>query len=133
MDGLSVAASLLSIGAIGCQVAIKLYTLGTQIGTASDRINSISKDVSFTSSILQQLGELMTQNTTDDGTNIFSQIALDTTRASAAICEEIFKAIEQVAKDASEQIRRRGSVVGKIKLSKSEKAKWPFFQPAIEA
>ena len=132
MDGVSVAASLLSIGTIGSQVAIKLYTLASRIGTASDRISSISKDVSFTSSILQQLGELMTQDATDNGTSIFSRVALDTTRASAAMCEEVFNAIEQAAKDASKQVRRRGTNVGKIKLSKFEKAKWPFLQPAIE-
>lgn len=133
MDGLSVAASLVGIGAVGCQVAIKLYSLATQISTASDRISSISNDVSLTSSVLQQLGELMKQRAADDGTSIFSRSGLETTRTSATMCEDIFKAIEQAAKDASEQVRGRGRIVGKIKLSKSEKAKWPFLQPSIEA
>ncbi|KAL8899242.1 MAG: hypothetical protein Q9207_006295 [Kuettlingeria erythrocarpa] len=133
MDGLSVAASLVGIGAVGCQIAIKLYTLATQISTASDRVSSISNDVSLTASVLQQLGELMKQKAADDGTSIFSQSGLETTRTSATMCENIFKAIEQAAKDASEQVRSRGRIIGKIKLSKSEKAKWPFLQPSIEA
>ncbi|KAL8721978.1 MAG: hypothetical protein Q9225_001453 [Loekoesia sp. 1 TL-2023] len=132
MDGVSIAASLVAIGSAGCQIAIKLYTLATQISTASDRISSISNDVSLTSGVLQQLGELMAQKTTDDGTSIFSQGGLETTRTSAAMCENIFKEIEQAAEDASEQIRGRGRLVGKIKLSKFEKAKWPFLQPSIE-
>ncbi|KAL8684224.1 MAG: hypothetical protein Q9218_008373 [Villophora microphyllina] len=134
MDGVSIAASLVGIGAAGCQIAIKLYTLATQISTASDRISSISNDVSLTSGVLQQLGELMTQKSAGDGTTIFSQSGLETTKTSAAMCESIFRDIEQAAKDASTQIRGRSSFVGgKIKLSKSEKAKWPFLQPSIDA
>ncbi|KAL8684340.1 MAG: hypothetical protein Q9224_006421, partial [Gallowayella concinna] len=49
------------------------------------------------------------------------------------MCENIFKEIEQVARDASQQIRGRSKFVGgKIKLSKSEKLKWPFLQPSID-
>ena len=134
MDGISVAASLVGIGAAGCQVAIKLVTLATQISTASDRISSISNDVFLTSGVLQQLGELMTQKVDGDDTSIFSQGGLETTETSAAICETIFKKIENATRDASEQIRGRAKFMGgKIKLSKSEKAKWPFLQPSIEA
>ncbi|KAL9580862.1 MAG: hypothetical protein Q9203_006134 [Teloschistes exilis] len=133
MDGISIAASLLGIGAAGCQVAIKLYTLATQMSTASDRISSISNDVSLTSGVLQQLGELMAQKSTGDGTSIISQSGLETTKTSAAMCQCIFEEIEQAARDASKQIRGRGNFIGgKIKLSKSEKAKWPFLQPSIE-
>lgn len=135
MDGVSVAASLVGIGAVGGQIAIKLYTLAAQISTASDRISSISNDVSLTSSVLQQLGELMNQKAANGGISIFSQSGLETTKTSATMCENIFKTIEQAARDASEQIRGRGRgrIVGKINLSKSEKAKWPFLQPSIEA
>ncbi|KAL8647583.1 MAG: hypothetical protein Q9210_005475 [Variospora velana] len=133
MDGVSIAASLVGIGAAGCQIAIKLYTLATQISTASDRVSSISNDVSLTSGVLQELGEFMTRETANNDTNIFSQSGLETTKRSAAMCENIFKQIEQAVKDASQQIRMRNKFVGKIKLSRSEKAKWPFLQPTIES
>ena len=134
MDGVSIAASLVGIGAAGCQIAIKLHTLATQITTASERISSISNDVSLTAGVLQQLGELMTRKADDDGTTIFSQSGLETTKSSAAMCQRIFKEIEQAAAEASKQIRANASrlVGGKVKLSKSEKAKWPFLQPSIE-
>ncbi|KAL8804874.1 MAG: hypothetical protein Q9200_005642, partial [Gallowayella weberi] len=133
MDGVSVAASLVGISAVGCQISIKLYALATKISTASERISSISNDVSLTSGVLQQLGELMTQKATGDSTTIFSQGGLETTRTSAAMCERIFKKIEEAARDASQQIRgRSNSVGGKIKLSKTEKLKWPFLQPAVD-
>ncbi|KAL8655718.1 MAG: hypothetical protein Q9210_000699 [Variospora velana] len=133
MDGVSIAGSLVSIGAAGCQIAVKLYTLATQINTASERVSSISNDIFLSSGVLQQLGELLTQKTDTDGITIFTQSSLDITRTSASICEKIFKEVEKALKDASEQIRDRRRLAGKIKLSRSEKAKWPFAQPSIEA
>ncbi len=133
MDGVSVAASLVGIGAAGSQIAIKLYTLATQISTASERISSISNDVSLTSGVLQELGEFMTRETTNNDTSIFNRSGLETTKQSAAMCEDIFMQIEQAARDASQQLRTKNKFVGKIKLSRSEKVKWPFLQPNIES
>ncbi|KAL8723796.1 MAG: hypothetical protein Q9181_007192, partial [Wetmoreana brouardii] len=132
MDGVSTAASLIGIGTVGCQIAIKLYTLATQISTASQRVTSISNDVSLTSGVLQELGEFMTSEAAKNGTTIFSKSGLENTKHSAAMCESIFREIDQAARDASEQLRMRDKIIGKIKLSKSEKAKWPFLQPSIE-
>ncbi|KAL8858977.1 MAG: hypothetical protein Q9178_004458 [Gyalolechia marmorata] len=133
MDGVSVAASLVGIGVAGSQIAIKLYTLATQISTASERITSISNDVSLTSGVLQELGEFMTRETANNDTSIFNRSGLETTKQSAAMCDNIFKQIEQAARDASQQLRTKNKFVGKIKLSRSEKAKWPFLQPNIES
>ncbi|KAL8658242.1 MAG: hypothetical protein Q9226_001152 [Calogaya cf. arnoldii] len=133
MEGVSIAASLIGIGAAGSQIALKLYTLATQISTASERISSISNDVSLTSAVIHQLGELMTTKANHDGTTIFSQGGLDTTRTSAAMCETIFKHIERAAREASEQIRGRVRFTGgNVKLSRSEKLKWPFLQPSMD-
>ena len=133
MDGVSVAASVIGIATAGVQVSIKLVTLATQISTASERITSIGNDVSLTSGVLRQLGELMTQKTTDDGMSIFSEGGLETTRASATACERIFLEVEMEAGKASEQIKASKILKGgKIKLSRMEKAKWPFLQPSIE-
>ncbi|KAL8917469.1 MAG: hypothetical protein Q9172_005836 [Xanthocarpia lactea] len=133
MDGVSVAASLVGIGAVGSQIAIKLYTLATQISTASERISSISNDVSLTSGVLQELGEFMTRETANNDTSIFNRSGLEITKQSAAMCENIFKQIEQAARDASQQLRTKNKFVGKVKLSRSEKVKWPFLQPNIES
>lgn len=137
MDGLSVAASIVGIATAGVQISIKLVTLATQISTASGRISAIGYDISLTSGVLHQLGELMTQRTTHDGISIFSQGGLETTRTSSAVCERIFREVEREAKRASEQLRRykpgQGRMSGeKIKLSITERAKWPFLQPNID-
>ncbi len=132
MDGLSVAASIVGIATAGVQVSIKLATLATQISTASDQVTSISYDVSLTSGVLRQLGELLAQNISGDGISIFNQAGLETTRISAAMCERIFQKVEKEAKKASEQIGGAKRLNGNcIKLSRMEKAKWPFLQPGI--
>ena len=133
MDGASVAASIVGLATAGVQISIRLVTLSNQISTASERISSIGNDVSLTSGVLQQLGELMTQKAARDGVSIFSQSGLETTMTSASMCERIFTEIEAKIKAASEQIRGSARLSGgKIKLSKSEKARWPFLQPSID-
>ena len=134
MEGVGIAASIIGISAAGSQIAIKLYTLATQISTASERVSSISNDVSLTSAVLQQLGELMTTTFTQDRTSVFSEGGLDTTKKSAAMCEIIFQDVERAANEASKQLRGKGSFPGgKVRLSRSEKLKWPFLQPSMDS
>ena len=134
MDGISIAASIIGIAEAGFQIATKLITLATQISTASDRVSSIGNDISLTSGVLRQLGELMNQNQkTTDGISIFKEDGLELKRKSAAACERIFLEVKNEAMKASKQIREsKWLTVGKIKLSNAEKAKWPFLQPSIE-
>lgn len=139
MDGVSVAASILGIATAGVQISIKLVTLATQISTAADRVSAIGNDVSLTSGVLRQLGELMTQRGTGDGdgVDILNQHGVETTRTAALMCERIFQEIQKEVKKASEQLRKckpgRGRMTGeKIELSATEKAIWPFFQPRID-
>lgn len=122
----------MAVAAAGYHISVKLTTLATQIGTASERISSIGSNVSLTSSALQQLGELMKQQGTYDGVSIFSQSSLETTRISATTCQNIFKELEQAVQSASEQIRgKRKLVAERIELSKLERLKWPFLHPKI--
>ncbi len=77
----------------------------------------------------------MTQKAAEDdiGIRIFSQGGLETTKSSASMCQTIFEEIDKATKTASEQLRNKGRFTGgKIKLSRIEKAKWPFLQPSIE-
>ena len=138
MDGTTIAASLLRIGTAGRQLAITLSILATQLATdAEDRISALSNDVSFTASVLQQLGEPIKQNIVGDGGRtgiVLSQRGLETTGTAVSACECIFNEIERAVRDASERIRgRRGRRLGKIKLSGAERAGWPLLQPSIEA
>lgn len=129
MEGIGVAASIIGIAEAGFQIATKLITLATQIKTASDRVSSIGNDISLTSGVLRQVGELMDQN----GISIFKEDGLELTRKSAATCDRIFLEVKNEAMKASKQIRESEWLTGgKLKLSNAEKAKWPFLQPSIE-
>ena len=139
MDGVSAAASIVGIATTGIQLSIKLITLAGQISTAADRISAISDDVSLTSAILHQLGDLMSQKTSPPTTNtntdipIFNAAGLETTNRSAQICEKIFQEVERETAKASVAIRGRKLPIGqKVKLTRLEKVKWPFLQPGIE-
>ena len=133
MDGVSAAASIVGIATVGIQVSIKVVTLASQISTAADRISSIGNDVSLTSAVLHQLGDLMSEKTTPGGLPIFNKAGLETTKSSAKICQKIFEEVERETAKASNVIRGRKRPVGeKIKLTMLEKAKWPFLQPSLE-
>ncbi|KAL6715463.1 hypothetical protein ACLMJK_006424 [Lecanora helva] len=132
-DPLSVAASIVGIATAGIQVSIKIVTLVGQVSTASDRISALGNDISLTSGILHQLGELTNQKTASGDTFIFNKEGLATTKSSAEVCQRIFREVEKEVAKASDLIRGRKHRVGeKVKLSIVEKAKWPFLQPGLE-
>ncbi len=133
MDGVSVAASIVGIATAGIHISIKVATLAGQISTASERVSTIGNDVSLTSGILHQLGEMMGQETSNGNFSIFNNAGLETTRSSAEICQKIFEEVERETAKASALLRGRKQQVGeKVKLSKAEKTKWPFLQPGLE-
>lgn len=134
MDGVSAAASILAIATAGIQVSIKLATLSSQISTASDRVSAIGNDISLTSGVLQELGELVKQDAGNVKNHVFSQGGLETIRTSAVVCERVFveikKEIGKASKQMSHCVRLPG---GKVELSKTEMIKWPFLQPHINS
>ncbi|KAL8709153.1 MAG: hypothetical protein Q9220_006033 [cf. Caloplaca sp. 1 TL-2023] len=134
MDGLSAAGGILAIAAAGLQTSVKLISFAHHVGNAPERIRYIATDVSLTASILQQLGELMKQSPgEDERANVFSEGGLVSTQTSANTCREIFKALEEALKQASQQIRTSRIVAGeKVVLSRVETLKWPFLQPKFD-
>jgi hypothetical protein len=65
-------------------------------------------------------------------TCIFSAQGLQQIQVSLDSCEVIFKSIEEELGKASKQLSGKKFVQGKIVLSVSEKAKWPFLQPRMQ-
>lgn len=134
MDGVSAAASIIGIATAGIQISIKLITFSNQVGTAPSRIRNIGNDVSLTSGVLQQLGDLMKAKISDDETSsIFSPGGLQSTKASAEACDGVFRELKHALERASKQIRTNTSNLGKkVTLSKIERLKWPFLQPGFD-
>ena len=134
MDGISAAASIISIATAGAQISIKLITLAEQVRTASNRVNAVANDVALTSAVLQQLGDFMNPEP-DDGISVFNDSGLQTTANSARTCERIFEDLHREIRKASLQVSHvsNNSPGEKIKLSRLEKAKWPFLQPSMDS
>ena len=134
MDGVSAAASILAIGTAGAQISIKLFNLAKQFSTASERINAVSVEINFTSSVLKELAALMDQKSSEDVTGIFSDSSLQITATSAKICyrviEELRRMLESVSKQASNDGMRL--VQEDTKLSRVEKVKWLFQRPQMD-
>ena len=59
MAELGVIASVIQIADVGLRLSIKLYTFGEIVASADRSVISISKDVSFTSSVLKELGHIL--------------------------------------------------------------------------
>lgn len=136
MEGIGAAASILTIGAAGVQVSIKLFAFANQVGTAPSRIRSIASDVSLTANVLQQLSELLNKNDNDKAVNVFNEDGLATTQASADACKTVFLELDDVLKRASQHMRKNSNkaALGQtFVLSKHERMKWPFLQPEIDS
>ncbi|KAJ9196533.1 hypothetical protein DTO164E3_3407 [Paecilomyces variotii] len=148
MEALGAASSVVGIADVGIQTSLRLIAFAGQVKTAPSSISNIAEDISLTANILQQLGELMKQKVPpakgegsgqeysserDSGNSLFSESGLKTAEALGNRCKDLFMDVDHELRKASKQISSRGFNEGeKIKLSTTERLKWPFFQPRIK-
>lgn len=150
MDVVASVSAVLSVAEIGIQTSLKLATFAGQVKSSPGTISGIAKDMALMANILQQLGELMKQrvppspsqkkteatwsgNETSTGISLFSESGIQTAMELAKHSRELFDKVEQELKKASKQISQKGlNQREPIKLTPTERLKWPFFQPRIE-
>lgn len=72
------------------------------------------------------------QDPTGQEIRIFSAQGLQDLQFSTQSCQAIFEEIEIELKKASKQIEGKKAIAGKVTLSLSESAKWPFLQPKMD-
>ena len=75
MAELGITASVDQIADVGLRLSIKLYTFGEIVASADRSVISISNDVSLTSGVLKELGQLLDK---DRETRTFSEDAVQT-------------------------------------------------------
>lgn len=87
----------------------------------------------------QQLLQINKTNDKKDKNNIpsmqsiFNADGLEVTMKVANRCEGLFKSLEASLAEASSQLKSNRSKLGaKIRLSKTERLKWPFLLPEID-
>ncbi|GAD96872.1 conserved hypothetical protein [Paecilomyces variotii No. 5] len=148
MEALGAASAVVGIADVGIQTSLRLIAFAGQVSSAPSAISGVAEDISLTANILQQLGELMKQKIPpsegkgsgqeysgerQSGNSLFSESGLRTAEALGGRCKDLFAEIDQELRKASKQISSRGLNEGeKIKLSTTERLKWPFLQPRIK-
>lgn len=129
MAEVGIVASIIQIADTGLRLSLKLYTFGEIVSTADKSIISISKDVSLTSSVLKELGQILDQ---DRHAKICSQNAVRTADDLVRECLGVFEEMEGLL---AKKLPNLGIGVGeKAKRATVllERLKWPYLQPKLE-
>lgn len=135
MAELGIIASVIQIANTGLRLSIKLYTFGEIVSTADKSVLSISKDVSLTSSVLKELGDLLEN---DSQSHIFSKNAVQTADTVVKECLEVFQEMETILvkklPSLSGQNGIRGAGGGKKSKATAllERMKWGYLQPKLQ-
>ena len=73
MTEIGIVSLVIQIADVGLRLSLKLYTFGETVASADKTVLSISKDISLTSSVLQELGHNLEE---DKNTRICSEKAV---------------------------------------------------------
>ena len=132
MAELGIIASVVQIADVGLRLSIKLYTFGEIVASADRSVISISKDVSLTSGVLKELGQILDQ---DKETRTFSENAVETANGVVKECLEVFQEMEDIlvkrlpnlgsGKEGTGERVKRATVM-------LEKLRWGYLQPKLQ-
>ena len=130
MAEIGIVASIISIADTGFRLSLKLYTFGELVSTADKSVISISKDVSFTSSVVKELGHILDR---DRRSRICSENALQTADGLVKECMAVFEEMERIL------VKKLPSLGADNRMGKArratvllEKLRWPYLQPKLE-
>ena len=131
MAEVGIIASALQIADIGVRLSLRLYTLGKTVASADKSISSISKDVSQTSAVLQELGQTLVG---DQTSRICSPFAVKKADSIVKECQTIFQEMDHLlvkkfpnTRSAEKEKGRRARAALTL-----ERLRWPFIKGRIE-
>ena len=129
MAELGIIASVFQIADVGLRLSLRLYTFGETVASADKTIISISKDVSLTSNVLKELGQILERDRTS---RICSLDGVQTAESIVKECLRIFQQMDQVlvekfANTKSAEKDRRAKAIQTL-----ERLRWPFIKGKIE-
>ena len=122
---LGIAASVVSIAELGAKLSVKLFTFSRKVKHADKSIDSISKQIAFTGSVLQQLGSVLNEH---DNAKLCKPEYTASARSLVEACEKIFSELN----DAIDGGGTSGTAGGSIVLGMRQRLKFPFLQPQID-
>ena len=93
MAELAAVASIIQIADVGFRLSVKLFAFAETVASADKAIVITSKDVSLTSSVLKEVGEVLRK---DQTFRTYSPEAIKTATAIVTECSEVFQEMERV-------------------------------------
>ncbi|KAH6892578.1 hypothetical protein B0T10DRAFT_295569 [Thelonectria olida] len=133
MEAVGVAASLVQLADAGLKISISLFTFAETVKGANKTIRQISADISVTCGILTQLTALVEpKDSSGEPQALFTPEGLEQVQLAVKTCEDVFDQLQSIVERAGKQLLGAKPSGQKIKLSTSEKAKWPFLLPKIQ-
>ena len=130
MAELGVIASVIQIADTGLRLSIKLYTFGEVVANADRSVISISKDVSLTSSVLKELGQVLDADRKGDS-RFLTQTAVKTADDVVKECLEVFEEMESIIVKKLPNLRAPGLEKASKASLLLERLKWPYLQPKL--
>jgi hypothetical protein len=126
LAALGVAASVVQLADVGFKLSIKLFAFGEAVSRADKSIRTLSNEISLTSAVLKELGEILKV----DEARYVSVRAINATEQTVAECHSIFEQLNKLLE------KSRGSFgpekTKDDKLTKLDKLRWPFLQPKMD-
>ena len=134
MAELGIIAAVGQIADIGLRLSIKLYTFGEIVADADRSVISISKDVSLTSGVLKELGQILDK---DKESRTFSENAVRTADGVVKECLDVFQEMENILVKKFPGLggkgkEGRGGEKPKRATVMLERLKWGYLQPKLQ-
>lgn len=133
MAELGIIAAVAQIADVGLRLSIKLYTFGEIVASADRSVISISKDVSLTSGVLKELGQILAK---DRETRTLSENAVQTADGIVKECLEVFQEMETILVKKLPSLGGRGKEGRGERVKRAtamlERLKWGYLQPKLQ-
>lgn len=125
-DPLSIAASIIGIAAAGVKLSSTIYTFTDVALSANKHVKEIARDLSRTSTVITELGTLLSQ---DGGVDMFSKQAFQAAKDTVLECDELFREIQReldkyLDYDGKDEVRR---------ASRLRRLRWPLVEPKMHS
>lgn len=133
MAEFGIIAAVTQIADVGLRLSIKLYTFGEIVASADRSVISISKDVSLTSGVLKELGQILDK---DRESRTLSENALQTADGIVKECLEVFQEMETILVKKLPNLEGRGKEGRGERVKRAtamlERLKWGYLQPKLQ-
>ena len=128
MAELALLASIVQVADVGLRLSLRLYTFGVTVASADRSIIAISKDVSFTSSVLKELGRVFEE----DKARMHSDNATKTAEAVVQECSDVFQEMDGLLLKKVPNLRPGFTDKKAIAKAMLERLRWPVIKGKIE-